>query len=101
MPELKPLNLGAVVRVTETPKPEPSAPAPAAVEAAQEKPKKEEQKLTTKFSTPTAVANPGAKPSTDAAVNAGPSFKDWVAQDMAYKSSQPLPVSDGGKGVSN
>jgi hypothetical protein len=26
---------------------------------------------------------------------------DWVAADMAYKESQALPISDGGKGVSN
>jgi hypothetical protein len=58
-----------------------------------------------KFSTPAAQPNPGAKPSTDAATNGKtvgvPSMPDWVAQDLAYKQSQPLPVSDGGKGVSN
>jgi hypothetical protein len=26
---------------------------------------------------------------------------DWVTADMAYKESQALPISDGGKGVSN
>jgi hypothetical protein len=61
--------------------------------------------MTTKFSIPVAQPNPGPKPSTDTAANgqvAGtPSFKDWVAVDQAFKQSQPLPVSDGGKGVSN
>jgi hypothetical protein len=59
----------------------------------------------TKFSTPTPRPLPPAKPLTDAAANgqvAGtPSLKDWIVQDMAYKESQALPVSDGGKGVSN
>ena len=67
--------------------------------------KREEPKLTTKLSTPTAQPNPGAKPGTDAAANgktAGVlSMPDWVAADRAWKESQPLPVSDGGKGVSN
>jgi hypothetical protein len=56
-----------------------------------------------KLSTPAAKPDPGSKPSTDAAANGktGLSMPDWVAADRAFKESQPLPVSDGGKGVSN
>ena len=58
-----------------------------------------------KFSTPTVKPDPGGKPSTDTTTNgktAGVlSMPDWVAADQAFKQSQPLPVSDGGKGVSN
>jgi len=61
--------------------------------------------MTTKFSPPAAKADPGPKPSTDAAANGKtpgvPSMPDWVTQDRAFKESQPLPISDGGKGVSN
>jgi hypothetical protein len=61
--------------------------------------------MTTKLSTPAAKPDPGPKPLSDAAVNgktAGVlSMPDWVAADRAFKESQPLPVSDGGKGVSN
>ncbi len=59
----------------------------------------------TKLSTPAAQPNPGAKPQTDKAANGSvtgtPSLQDWVRQDQLYKESQPLPISDGGKGVSN
>jgi hypothetical protein len=50
--------------------------------------------LSQKLSTPAAKANPGPKPHND-------QIKDWVAADMAYKESQALPISDGGRGVSN
>jgi hypothetical protein len=58
-----------------------------------------------KFSTPAAKPDPGGKPSTDTAANgktAGVlSMPDWITADRAFKESQPLPISDGGKGVSN
>lgn len=56
-----------------------------------------------KLSTPPAAKDPGPKPGTDAAANGktGVSFGDWVAADRAFKESQPLPISDGGRGVSN
>jgi hypothetical protein len=59
--------------------------------------------LTVKLSSPAKVVDPGPKPTGDAAVNGktGQSFGDWVVADMAYKQSQPLPISDGGKGVSH
>jgi hypothetical protein len=59
----------------------------------------------TKFSTPAAQPITPAKPTSDAAANgktAGVlSMPDWVVADRAFKESQPLPISDGGKGVSN
>jgi hypothetical protein len=56
-----------------------------------------------KFSTPAAKPDPGAKPTTDSATHGktATSMPDWVTADQAFKQSQPLPVSDGGKGVSN
>jgi hypothetical protein len=57
--------------------------------------------MTTKFTTPPAVQNPGAKPDGQQTSQSTVRMGDWVAQDMAYKQSQPLPISDGGKGVSN
>ena len=48
---------------------------------------------------------PAAKPTSDASANGQTSgtlsMGDWVKADMAWKESQPLIVSDGGKGVSN
>jgi hypothetical protein len=58
-----------------------------------------------KFSTPTAKPDPGGKPTSDTAANGKTggvlSMQDWVTADRAFKESQPLPISDGGKGVSN
>jgi hypothetical protein len=107
------LNIGGEVvniEITETAQavPENPEPAPVAVSspAPQEERKREEpQKVTTKLSTPNPQPNPGSKPGTDAAANgktAGVlSMPDWVAADRAWKESQPLPISDGRKGVSN
>jgi hypothetical protein len=48
---------------------------------------------------------PAAKPSSDASTNGQTSgtlsMRDWVKADQTWKESQPLIVSDGGKGVSN
>jgi hypothetical protein len=48
---------------------------------------------------------PAAKPTSDASANGLTpgvlSMRDWVKADLAWKESQPLPISDGGKGVSN
>jgi hypothetical protein len=48
---------------------------------------------------------PAAKPTSDANTNGLTSgtlsMRDWVKADQAWKESQPLIVSDGGKGVSN
>jgi hypothetical protein len=91
------------VEIAERPEPEPIS-APVVVESRDEAQKRQEQKLT-KLSTPAAQPNPGAKPSTDAATNGKIggvlSMPDWVAADRAWKESTPLPVSDGGRGVSN
>jgi hypothetical protein len=104
------LNLGGhvvKVHVEIAEKPEPELPAPVAVAPQEEERKRREepQKVTTKLSTPTAQPNPGGKPGTDAAANGRTpgvlSMPDLVAADRAWKESQPLPVSDGGKGVSN
>lgn len=44
---------------------------------------------------------PAAPATTTVPSNPVTSFGDWVRADMAYKESQSLNVSDGGKGVSN
>lgn len=91
------LNIdGQVVNVhVEIEKLEPeSIAAPITVEAEKpQEPNREVNKLT-KFSTPATVKNPGPQP-------ANGDLKDWIVQDQAFKQSQPLPISDGGKGVSH
>jgi hypothetical protein len=102
------LNIGGQVvnvhvEIADKTEPEP-IPAPVAVEP-QREPRKEEPKLSQKFTTPAAQPITPAKPTSDAAANGTvpgtPSFKDWIGQDQAYKQSIPQSISDGGKGVSN
>lgn len=53
----------------------------------------------------TSTTPPPAKPDGHytpvTAVSPATRMGDWVALDIAFKESQPLIISDGGKGVSN
>ena len=51
---------------------------------------------------PATTAPPPAKPAASTAPgNPVTNMADWVRADSDFKESQPLTVSDGGKGVSN
>jgi hypothetical protein len=51
--------------------------------------------------TPPPPAKPDGHITPATATSTATRMGDWVKADMAYKESQPLIVSDGGKGVSN
>jgi hypothetical protein len=95
------LNIGGqVVNVhVEIAEPEPIA-APVAV-APQEEPRKEEKKLSQKLSSPAVKPDPGPRPQANGDATSGAAHVAWLNADRAFKESQPLPISDGGKGVSN
>lgn len=54
-----------------------------------------------KLSTPPAKPDPGPRPQANGDAASGAAHVAWLNADRAFKESQPLPISDGGKGVSN